>query len=471
MRVLLTISLLVLFFVGCKPAPNQTVQITGVVQNPTGEPIELVYFSDFTGNKREVITLELDAENRFDVSFEIPAPQSAILRNGRTSIQVFLQPGDQLQLEADAADWINTITFTGDGAPNNNFWVEYQKVLGVQLGSAFFSNAIMVSSSDVFMNVVDSTLGVQLAFLENHATIADLSEPFRTFFTAEMQYAAKNRLLGYAATHQRLNQLQEPPVLHQGFYDFLNKPDLFNDNLLNSEAYSNFLLSYLGYKNSIRPTQFSDTLSANEIIFALAAEYIPGQSGEFAQAISINREFSFGEIAQAVALYDKFIASATSQDLKDRVTRTWDAVQALMPGKPAPDFTLLDINGNEVSLSDFKGKVVYLKFWASWCGPCMRQVPPAAELKKRMANQQDLVFLYVSIDTDNNAWRSTVDAHGITGIHMVTPGRERGAPALYQVKWIPTFYIIGRDGNIFDNRPPQPSEPNVDEVLLRALAT
>ena len=142
-----------------------------------------------------------------------------------------------------------------------------------------------------------------------------------------------------------------------------------------------------------------------------------------------------------------------------------------MPGKPAPDFTLLDINGNEVSLSDFRGKVVYLKFWASWCGPCMRQVPPAAELKKRMANQPDLVFLYVSIDTDNNAWRSTVDAHGITGIHMVTPGRERGAPALYQVKWIPTFYIIGRDGNIFDNRPPQPSEPNVDEVLLRALAT
>ncbi|HSV76675.1 MAG TPA: TlpA disulfide reductase family protein [Bacteroidales bacterium] len=471
MRQILSFVLIAILLAACRPATDTSVRITGVVQNPTGDPIELVYFSDFTNNQREIVTLELDAENRFDVSFDIPTPMAVTLRNGRVSLQLFLQPGDRVQLEADATDWLNTLALTGEAAPNSTFFVQYQRELGVNLGSAFFNNAAMVSAPVVFQGVIDSVLAVQLGYLETYTNKAELSEPFNTFFTAEMEYAAKNRLLAYPSTHQRLNQLPDPLTLPDGFFDFLNDPGIFNDNLLHSEAYANFLLAYLGYQAGLTPQRFAEGTSQNEINYTLAGELIPGESGAFAQVISINREFNFGSIEKAQALYDDFVARDISEDLRTRVTRTWEGIQALMPGKPAPDFTLTDINGNEVSLSDFKGKVVYLKFWASWCGPCMRQVPPAAELKKRLADQEDLVFLYVSIDTDNNAWRSTVEHHGITGTHLVTPGRERGAPDLYQVKWIPTFYIIGRDGNIFDNRPPQPSDPRVDEVLLKALAT
>ena len=470
MKLLLPLILIAVFFNGCRRPETLQVHLTGIIQNPTGEPVELVFFTDFTNNEREIITLVLDPENRFDVSFDIPGPISANLRNGRNSLQLFLSPGDKLHLEVDANDWINTLAVSGEDAVVNAFFVEYQRELGINLGTPFFNNAAMISTAEGFKNIVDSVVNVQLGFLNNHASAGALTEEFTAFFNAEIQYGAKNRLLSYPAIHQRLNQLEQPAVIPPGFFDFLNDPGLFNDNLLHSEAYANFLLNFLGYHYGLNPDRFLEGTSLNEINYKLAGELIPGLSGEFARAISINREFNFGEIEKARAMLDNFLATAVSDDLKGRITRTWDAIQALMPGRPAPDFTLTDINGQQVSLSDFKGKVVYLKFWASWCGPCMRQVPPAKELKNRLADQNDLVFLYVSIDTDNNAWRTTVEHHGITGTHLVTPGRERGAPALYQVKWIPTFYIIGRDGNIFDNRPPQPSDPNVDEVLLKALA-
>lgn len=470
MKLLLPLILIAVFFNGCRRPETLQVHLTGVIQNPTGEPVELVFFTDFTNNEREIITLVLDPENRFDVSFDIPGPISANLRNGRNSLQLFLSPGDKLHLEVDANDWINTLAVSGEDAVVNAFFVEYQRKLGINLGTPFFNNAAMISTAEGFKNIVDSVVNVQLGFLNNHASAGALTEAFTTFFNAEIRYGAKNRLLSYPAIHQRLNQLEQPAVIPPGFFDFLNDPGLFNDNLLHSEAYANFLLNFLGYHYGLNPDRFLEGTSLNEINYKLAGELIPGLSGEFARTISINREFNFGEIEKARAMLDNFLATAVSEDLKGRVTRTWEAIQALMPGRPAPDFTLTDINGQQVSLSDFKGKVVYLKFWASWCGPCMRQVPPAKELKNRLADQNDLVFLYVSIDTDNNAWRTTVEHHGITGTHLVTPGRERGAPALYQVKWIPTFYIIGRDGNIFDNRPPQPSDPNVDEVLLKALA-
>ena len=470
MKIFLPFILLVVFLNACRQPETLQVHLTGVIQNPTGEPVELVFFTDFTNNEREIITLVLDPENRFDVSFDIPGPISANLRNGRSSLQLFLNPGDKLHLEVDANDWINTLAVSGEDAVVNAFFVEYQRELGVNLGTPFFNNAAMSFSAEGFKNIIDSVVKVQLGFLTNHASSGALTEEFTTFFSAEVQYGAKNRLLSYSAIHQRLNQLEQPAVISPGFFDFLNDAALFHDNLLYSEAYANFLLNFLGYHHDLNPGRFLEVASLNEIYYILAGELIPGLSGEFARAISINREFNFGEIEKARTLLDDFLATATSDDMKARASRTWDAIQALMPGKPAPDFMLTDINGQQVSLSDFKGKVVYLKFWASWCGPCMRQVPPATELKKRLADQNDLVFLYVSIDTDHNAWRTTVEHHGISGTHMVTPGRERGAPALYQVKWIPTFYIIGRDGNIFDNRPPQPSDPNVDEVLLKALA-
>jgi peroxiredoxin len=300
--------------------------------------------------------------------------------------------------------------------------------------------------------------------------VYSLTEAFERFFETEILYDKYTRLLNYPGMHQRFNQLEHQPELPQGYYVFLDRALQLNHQRLNSETYVGFMMAYLNHEAARQRDRFDEALSAQEINYVLAGELLTGDTRDYLRAININREFNYGDLDKARALKQEFMASSQSEDLRARVTKTWEGIQALMPGNPAPDFTMTDMDGNPVSLSDYRGKVVYLKFWASWCGPCMRQVPPAAELKKRMAGEDDLVFMYVSIDTDENAWRTTIDRNNITGVHMVTPGRERGVPALYQVKWIPTFYIIGRDGNIFDNRPPQPADPEVDEVLLKALA-
>ncbi len=100
----------------------------------------------------------------------------------------------------------------------------------------------------------------------------------------------------------------------------------------------------------------------------------------------------------------------------------------------------------------------------------MQQVPYARELKKRMEDHDDLVFLYISVDTDELAWRNKVADENIRGVHLNVPGFAHDVPQNYNLRGVPTFYVIGRNGRIFDNRPPRPSNPRVDEVLLSALA-
>ena len=121
----------------------------------------------------------------------------------------------------------------------------------------------------------------------------------------------------------------------------------------------------------------------------------------------------------------------------------------LKPGQPAPDFTLDDLQGQSVSLSDFRGQAVFLDFWASWCGPCIEALPHLEEIKQRTRDQK-VVFLNISLDPADE-WRQAVAEHGLTGVHVHAPGGWQSAVAqLYQVRGIPSYFLVGPDGRIDD---------------------
>ena len=126
-----------------------------------------------------------------------------------------------------------------------------------------------------------------------------------------------------------------------------------------------------------------------------------------------------------------------------------DKAMALQPGRPAPDFTLADLDGQPVSLSQFRGKVVLLDFWASWCGPCISNLPDLRKIKKETAGQP-VVFLNLSLDSSDAAWRKAIEKHGIEGVH-VRPGVSRsGAASAYNVRGIPAYFLVDPRGMILE---------------------
>ena len=123
--------------------------------------------------------------------------------------------------------------------------------------------------------------------------------------------------------------------------------------------------------------------------------------------------------------------------------------ELLKPGTPAPDFTLHDIHGKPVSLSDFKGKKVVLVFWATWCPDCRAEVP---QLKQMMASPKarDVVFLNVSFDRKFEALEQYVKDNELGGYQLFDAAgkKESAVSAAYSVKWIPSLYLIGADGKV-----------------------
>ena len=117
-------------------------------------------------------------------------------------------------------------------------------------------------------------------------------------------------------------------------------------------------------------------------------------------------------------------------------------------GKAAPDFILSSLDGKAVSLDKFKGTVVFLDFWASWCPPCKKEMPEIVTLAKKF-NASGLSVVAVSVDKKKEhatAFMSTVP--GATGALTVLHDPEASAVSAYMAQAMPTSFIIDRSGVI-----------------------
>jgi peroxiredoxin len=117
-------------------------------------------------------------------------------------------------------------------------------------------------------------------------------------------------------------------------------------------------------------------------------------------------------------------------------------------GAPAPDFVLKSIDGKDVRLSDYKGQVVLLNFWATWCPPCRSEMPSIESLSRKMKGY-DFVILAVSIDGfETSQLKNIVSPNHYTFTVLHDP--EQGVADVYLISGIPTTYIIDKNGVIID---------------------
>ena len=115
---------------------------------------------------------------------------------------------------------------------------------------------------------------------------------------------------------------------------------------------------------------------------------------------------------------------------------------------PAPDFTLKDMEGNDVSLSDYKGQVVLLNFWATWCGPCKIEMPWFVEFQ-RQYKDKGFTVLAISLDDDIDPVAPFVEKYGLN--FPVVWGDNDTADKFGGVAALPTTLIIDREGKIVDS--------------------
>lgn len=162
-------------------------------------------------------------------------------------------------------------------------------------------------------------------------------------------------------------------------------------------------------------------------------------------------------VAKAIDLFDRAAKEApdakvgtgakTIAEFAKQETEQLKAISALGVGKPAPDVESYDLGGKKVKLSDYKGKVVLLDMWATWCGPCRAMIPHERELVKKFA---DKPFLLVSVSADDKkeTLEKFMEKEAMPWVHWWDEGTESPVLRKFRVKAFPTLYLIDHTGVI-----------------------
>jgi len=141
-------------------------------------------------------------------------------------------------------------------------------------------------------------------------------------------------------------------------------------------------------------------------------------------------------------------------------------------GKSSYNFSLPDTSGNMVSMKDFKGKVVLVDVWATWCGPCKAQFPFLREIEEEYANNKDIVFVGISLDKVEvkQKWKDMIKKESLGGIQLLDDF-GKGFGRKYDIAAIPRFMLIDRKGRWIEIRCPRPeSKEDLKSYLDKALA-
>ena len=249
----------------------------------------------------------------------------------------------------------------------------------------------------------------------------------------------------------------------------------YNDSLFRNDHlgfYSNFYWHCLGTYMDLLTNQSFDF----EQLFD-SLEHIDIDLGELAlrgKLTYLDRIINDYPIESAQKYYNKFIKESNDTVLISNLSKKYhylfnDTVNN------SQDIELMDRSGKKLSFEDImkkhKGKMIYVDFWASWCEPCLNEMPASKRLRKEYAGK-DIVFVYLAIKDKESAWRkavSTAEWKDVEDNYFILNNKTSKGLENLKVKSIPRYLIYDNNGKLILKNAPRPSDKQISYILDKLL--
>lgn len=434
---------------GNKQETENTVHLKGQLIDMGTQNVRMRFngAASMLGDSRDIL-LQTDSAGVFDTIFVLKEP--AYFNISRNTL--YLTPGDDMTIKVTQSN--KDAEFSGKGAEANN----YMKFRLFPKGGSYLESGDNIREDfSATKALIDSLAAVRLQELN---ALKDVSDEFKKLETARIKADVINSFTSYASYSRMFEGVKTEEEMQTKWNEFSATltPDIaplykevIDEDLLDVAVVRD-VLSYLE-DSTLTALWFKDITVPDRTTELYATAAIVGNLRNDASAETIDK-------AKA------YLETMKNEDFKTELDNKIAQASKLLPGQPALDFEMTDKEGNVKRLSDFKGKVIYIDLWATWCGPCIQESPAFEALGKKYAGK-DIVFLPISKDSTTKPWLSYLNAHKkeLTQYHS----NDVALNDDWAIMYIPRFILIDRDFKIINAYAPRPSSEEISSVIDAAL--
>lgn len=283
-----------------------------------------------------------------------------------------------------------------------------------------------------------------------------------------------NRCLEAKVQYLRLNQTVKP---NAHYFEILNGISLNNPAVntlkpigIRSLVTNYYLLSALAKGSSFEGEELLDNASLLKIKFLLDStsnERVLNE--ELVQRINYYLSIK-GWNPELDAMINQTIEKLENPESKKMLADAKEKYSKVSKNAMAPDFAIPDANGKLVKLSDFKGKILAIDVWATWCVPCMHTLPSFLALREKYKDNDQVAFVTISTDSKKSAWSAFLKAKNMNGIdlHAGDPAASAFEKA-YNISGIPRYILIDKQGRILEDHAIGAYDPAYEKLIQQAI--
>lgn len=423
--------------------PKATITLSGKITNTEVKKIWI---------KGELFEKEINLKPDGTFSEKLPIDYEGIyvIETSKNRMPIYFSKESKMSLTADDSNFNTTLKYTGKGSIENHYIAKKTSITSqISFEDYKLKETEFLKKLETIMNSVNN-LFQKTKFSDDY---------FKQKETLNLHYLEQRNLLFYNIFD---NPHPNESKVSESFPKIDDKMDLDNE--------SDFLFSF-EYQDIVI-TKFYRNIKGDGTGLVSTKNAIPEIKALKSQSIK-NRLIQNGineiniENANYKNTYNEFLSITNDPKIKEILTTNYKNIIAVEPGKPSPTFNYENHKGGTTSLESLKGKYVYIDVWATWCGPCLKEIPSLEKVEEQFQGK-NILFVSISIDNskDRQKWSNLVNKKEMRGIQLLAD-KEFDSKFIkeYNIQAIPRFILIDPNGNIVNAQAPFPSDPKLIDLL------